>query len=142
MRLVAEAAKRPLELRPPVSLKEEPRRKAGLRPKPRREFGARPRLADGLAPRFGALRQELGLAQEEGGGVRRGVTEGLSCLLAAFGAGVALGERLVGCRFLYKSYNSAFFNLREGWTSELVSACLRLNTVHFPMGGIVGPVER
>ncbi len=36
------------------------------------------------------------------------------------------------------SYNSAVFNLREDWTSELVSACLRLDTVHFPMGGIVG----
>ncbi len=37
-----------------------------------------------------------GLKPEEGGGVWPSMTEGLFCLLASFGAEVALGERLVG----------------------------------------------
>lgn len=102
--------------------------------------GARSRLADGLALRPDD-RRELVLAQEEKGGFRRGETEGLSRHLGSFGVGVDSGERLVGCSFVYKSYNSALFNLREGWTISLISACFRLNTVHFPIGGIVDLAE-
>ncbi len=49
---------------------------------------------------------------------------------------------MVGLRFVYNSYNSALVDLRGAWMSELVSACLRLITVHFSIGGNAGLVDR
>ncbi len=45
-------------------------------------------------------------------------------------------------RFLYNSYNSALVDLCGAWMSELASACLRLVTVHFSIGGNAGLVDR
>lgn len=67
---------------------------------------------------------------------------GLLYFFPFFVAGVDLEERLVGFKFLYKSYSSALENLRGAWMSEFFSACLKLVTVHLSMGGIVGLVDR
>ncbi len=85
--------------------------------------GARPWLADGLVPLFGAPNKYIWVLEE--GGVQRG--EAL-CLCFRVAFGVVLGERMVGLRFLYNSYNCALVNLRGAWMSALVNPCLRLVT--------------
>ncbi len=89
-------------------------------------------------PLIGA-RRELIFEREEEGGVQRGEAV---CLRFRVAFGVVLGERVVGLRFLYNSYNSALVDLRGAWMSELVSACLRLATVHFLIGGNAGLVDQ
>ncbi len=97
-------------------------------------------LADGLVPLFGALR-ELVFEREEEGGVQRGEAVCL-CFRVAFGVTLVLGEWVSGLRFLYNSYNSALVDRRGAWMSELDSACLKLDTVHFWIGGNAGLVDR
>ncbi len=86
--------------------------------------GAWPRLADGLVPLSGALR-ELFFEREEEGGVQRGEAV---CLRFRVAFVVVFVERVVGLGFLYNSYNSALVDLRGAWMSELANACLRLAT--------------
>ncbi len=100
--------------------------------------GAWPRLADGLVPLSGALR-ELFFEREEEGGVQRGEAV---CLRFRVAFVVVFVERVVGLGFLYNSYNSALVDLRGAWMSELANACLRLATVHFSIGGNAGLVDR
>ncbi len=87
----------------------------------------RPWLADGLVPLLGSLR-ELVFEREEEGGVQRGEAV---CLRFRVAFGEVFGERVVGLRFLYNSY-----------IKHLASACLRLATVHFSIGGNPGLVEK
>ncbi len=89
-------------------------------------------------PLLGAPR-ELVVEREEKGGVQQGET---ICLRFRVAFGVIFGERVVGLRFLYNSYNSALVDLRGAWMSELASACLRLVAVHFSIGGNAGLVDR
>ncbi len=89
-------------------------------------------------PLLGAPR-ELVVEREEKGGVQQGETV---CLRFRVAFGVIFGERVVGLRFLYNSYNSALVDLRGAWMSELASACLRLVAVHFSIGGNAGLVNR
>ncbi len=91
-------------------------------------------------PLFGALR-ELVFEREEEGGVQRGEAVCL-CFRVAFGVTLVLGEWVSGLRFLYNSYSSALVDRRGAWMSELDSACLKLDTVHFSIGGNAGLVDR
>ncbi len=60
----------------------------------------------------------------------------------AFEVMLVLGERVSGLRFLYNSYSSALVDRHGAWMSELDSACLKLDTVHFSIGGNAGLVDR
>ncbi len=102
--------------------------------------GARLWLADGLVSLFGALRQ-LVFEREEEGGVQRGEAVYLR-FRVAFEVMLVLGERVSVLRFLYNSYSSALVDRHGAWMSELDSACLKLDTVHFSIGGNAGLVDR
>lgn len=91
------------------------------------ESGVWPRLAEGLSCAGGRCRAKQIWA-----------LRALLCLLAALGPGVDLGERLTNCKVTYRSHSSALLILRENCTSKLIRACLSPNTVHFPIGEIIG----
>ncbi len=137
-----EVARSLLELWASVSLKRKPWWTAvddeSLSGLASAKSGARLWLADGLVPLFGAFR-ELVSEREVERGVQRGEAV---CLRFRVAFGVVLGERVSGLRFLYNSYNSALVDLRGAWMSELDSACLKLVTVHFSIGGNAGLVDR